>query len=194
MKKRYLSSLAATTMVLLPGVALGNVSKSQVEYHGLFIGGGYGWLNIVPDEYFAQGDYAAKVYLGGQIDQNFSVEAGYIEFADYGNDNVNFKLDGYGLGLTGGLPIHHNILLYAKGGQLWWQADLNSLNDYDAADGADRFYGLGAALSLSADWDIRLEYVRYDLEFERDEIGILAGIENFDSKIDYASVGVQYIF
>ena len=67
-------------------------------------------------------------------------------------------------------------------------------DDNDDVDGSDIFYGVGVSFALTENLDLRLDYTRFDVEFDRDEIGILAEIDNFDTKVDYASLGIQYTF
>lgn len=103
-------------------------------------------------------------------------------------------MDGYTLALKAGIPVHDKVTLYARGGQLWWESDLSATDDNQDLDGEDFFYGVGASFALSNSWDVRLEYTRYDLEFERDEIGILAEVDDFDTEVDHAGIALQYTF
>jgi OOP family OmpA-OmpF porin len=84
--------------------------------------------------------------------------------------------------------------VYAQGGNVWWKADINATDDSDDVDGSDIFYGVGISFALTQNLALRLDYTRFDVEFDRDEIGILAEIDSFDTKVDYASIGIQYTF
>lgn len=194
MKNLYTHTLAAASLVLTSGFAQGAVNNSNVDHYGVYVGAGYGLINVDGDEDFDKEDNASNIYVGGQFGQILSVEGGYIDFGEYGNNTFDTQVDGYTLGLKAGLPVNDMITIYAKGGQLWWQADLQTTDDNDDIDGSDLFYGVGVSFALTDGWGVRLEYTRFDLEFERDEIGILADIESFDSKLDYASISIQYTF
>ncbi|GAC34169.1 outer membrane beta-barrel protein [Paraglaciecola polaris] len=193
MKKFTLTTLAATSLLMTSGASFAAMDDN-VDHHGIYVGAGYGLVDVDGDQDFDREDNAPNIYIGTQFNQYLSVEGGYIDFGEYGNDTFNTEVDGYTLGLKAGLPVNEYITLYAKGGQLWWDADLNAAGAGDSTDGDDLFYGVGASFAISQGWDVRLEYTRFELEFERDEIGILAEIDDFDSDVDYASVSVQYTF
>lgn len=193
MKKHLLTTLTATTFLAASGFATAD-DHTDVDHYGIYVGAGYGLLNVDSDEDFDDDDNASNVFIGGQINQALSIEAGYIDFGRFGNQAFNSEIDGYTLALKAGLPINDHITLYIKGGQLWWDADISALEGSNNVDGNEFFYGAGASFAISQSWDLRIEYTRFDLDFERDEIGILSNVESFDTDLDYASVNIQYTF
>lgn len=194
MKKSYLATLAATSLLMISGFAAA-ASSDDVDHMGIYVGAGYGLLNVDgDDEDFDDEDNAAKVFIGTQFNQAFSLEAGYIDLGKYGNSVFNTELDGYTLALKAGVPLGDRFTIYAQGGNLWWQADINATDERDDVDGSDIFYGVGMSFALTESLDLRLDYTRFDVEFDRDEIGILADIDSFDTKVDYASLSIQYTF
>jgi len=193
MKKTLLATLTATTLLATSGFASAD-EYTNVDHYGMYIGAGYGLLKVDNDEGFDEEDNAYNGFIGAQINQAFSVEAGYIDFGRHGNQVFNSEVDGYTLALKAGLPVNDHLTIYVKGGQLWWEADINAVEGDDNADGNELFFGAGASIALSKGWDLRIEYTRFDLDFERDEIGILSNIESFDTDMDYASINIQYTF
>ena len=191
MKKSYLATLAAASLLATSGFVVAN---DFVDNMGPYVGASYGLLNVDGDEDFDKEDNATKVFVGAQFHQAFALEAGYIDFGNYGNSIFNTDLDGYTLALKAGIPIGERFTVYAQGGNLWWKADINATDERSDVDGSDFFYGAGMSFALSESWQLLLEYTRFDVKFDRDEIGILAGIDSFDTKVDYASLGVKYTF
>ncbi|ARD44174.1 outer membrane beta-barrel protein [Colwellia sp. PAMC 21821] len=193
MKKTLLATLTATSLIATSGLASAD-QYSDVDHQGIYVGAGYGLLKVDSDEGFDEDDNAANAFVGAQINQAFSIEAGYIDFGRHGNQVFNTEVDGYTLALKAGLPVNDHLTVYMKGGQLWWDADINAIEGSNNVDGNDFFYGAGASIALTEGWDLRIEYTRFDIDFERDEIGILSNIESFDTDVDYASINIQYTF
>ncbi|EWH10865.1 OmpA-like transmembrane region [Catenovulum agarivorans DS-2] len=185
--------LCLTSSLLMTSAAVSADTSDDVDHFGPYVGAGYGLLNVDGDD-FDEEDNAYTLYVGKQVHQMFSIEGGYIDFGQYGNDSYNSELDGYTLGFKLGLPVHDAVTVFAKGGRLWWDAELNAATANGEVDGSDNFYGVGASFAVSQGWDLRLDYTRFDVEFERDEIGILAEIDDLDRKVDLASISVQYTF
>lgn len=194
MKSLHVNTLTAASFILTASFAQGAVNNSGVDHYGIYVGADYGLIDVHGTEGLDQADNASNIYVGAQFGQIFSVEVGYIDFGEYGNNTFDTQVDGYTLGLKAGLPVNNMITIYAKGGQLWWQADLHAIDGNDDINGSDIYYGVGASFALSDGWGVRLEYTRFDLKLERNDIGILADIESFDSKLDYTSIGIQHTF
>jgi len=84
-------------------------------------------------------------------------------------------------------PITDSFSVYAKGGWLEWDAeieqDLGELGSISAdTDGGDVFYGAGIEYAFTTNMQVRLEYERYELE------------DDIDPDMDVASVSFQYMF
>ncbi|QBL10268.1 porin [Rheinheimera sp. D18] len=195
MKKHYLAALTVSSFLLSSTYAFAAPNNDEVDHVGIYVGAAYGLLNVDGDDQdFDKEDNASRLFVGAQFNQAFSLEAGYIDFGQYGNNIFNTELDGYTLALKAGLPLGERFTLYAQGGNVWWKADISATDDKADVDGSDLFYGVGMSYALSKNLDLRLDYTRFDVKFDRDEIGILADIDNFDTKVDYVSVGIQYTF
>jgi hypothetical protein len=149
------------------------------------------------DRDFDEDEAAQKVFAVFKFNEFIGIEAAYIDFDESNNDTLNIDVKGKALDLILELPVSPNFSVYAKGGQLWWDADTNidtvdfiSSGDYD---GTETFWGLGTKFRLSEHLDLRVEYERFNFEISRDEIIVLQP-NDIDMDIDYASVNLQFTF
>jgi OOP family OmpA-OmpF porin len=147
------------------------------------------WLNLTIT--------AKKAFPLDKFNEYIGIEASYIDFDDASNEIFNFDVKGKALNLILELPITQGIGVYAKGGQLWWDADTRVRaqdvlfsRDYD---GNESFWGLGAKFRLAQHWDLRVEYERFNFEISRDELNVLQ-TRDINMDLDYASVSVQFTF
>lgn len=191
MRNKSIIALGLSSMLLVPAYAANNSAENDT---GLYAGVGYGLIDASGEDDFEKDNDAFNFYLGSQLNQNVSLEAGYINFGTYGNSNLETEIDGYTLGVNLGLPVNDFISLYVKGGQLWWDAQLTSVVGNGSTNGNEFFYGAGISFALSQGLDLNINYIRFDVNFENDEVGALANINSLDSEIDYAGVSVQYTF
>ncbi|MDY6828427.1 MAG: outer membrane beta-barrel protein, partial [Pseudomonadota bacterium] len=69
-------------------------------------------------------------------------------------------------------------------GQMWWEADIDGpLGFSDERDGSTLFYGVGVALKLLPNLNVRAEYERAELDDD-----------DVDADVDFASIGAEFIF
>ncbi len=183
-----------TTLSLALAVGSAQAETKNVDHHGLYLGAGYGFVKAEGADEFDDDNDVGRILIGGQFHQVVSVEGSYIDFGKYGDNAASADIDGYTLAVKAGLPLGEHVTLYALGGNLWWDSDFQALGLKGDADGQELFYGAGASLALSKSLDLRLEYNRFNVEFDRDEIGIFGSGDDLDTDLDYASVAVQYTF
>lgn len=186
-----ISSVALTSSVAMAQ------SNDNWRFHPEFsIGAGYG-LTKLKDNDFDEDEAAKKVYALVKFNEYIGVEAAYIDFDDAGNDVLNFDPKGKALSVILEFPIAETFSLYAKGGQLWWDADANidtpAFVLSDDYDGNETFWGLGAKFRLAEHLDLRVEYERFNFEISRDEINVLQA-NDIDMDVDFASVNLQFTF
>lgn len=193
MTNRYLKIIAGLVIGSVAGTALAT-DHGSVDNRGLYLGAGYGLVKAKGADEFDDDNDAGKLFIGGQFHQAFAIEAGYIDFGKFGGNVASADIDGFSLALKAGIPLGHWVTLYGQGGQLWWDADLQALGLSADTDGEELFYGVGASFALSEGWDMRIEYTRFNVEFERNEIGIFAENEDLDTDLDYVSAGIQHTF
>lgn len=160
------------------------------------IGAGYG-LTKLKDGDFDEDEAAKKVFAVVKFNEFIGVEATYIDFDEAGNGTLNFDPKGKALDIIFELPIAEGFGVYAKGGQMWWDADANiSTSDFvlsDDYDGDETFWGVGVKFRLAEHWDLRLEYERFNFEIARDEIDVLQ-TSDIDMDVDFANINVQFTF
>lgn len=171
----------------------GNGWQFQPEFS---IGGGYGFTKL-KDGDFDEDEAAKKAFAVFKLNEFIGIEAAYIDFDESGNDSLNVDIKGKALSLIAELPISESFSVYAKGGQMWWDAD----TDIDTSefitstdhDGDETFWGVGTKFRLAEHLDLRVEYERFNFEISRDEINVLQP-RDIDMDVDYASVSLQFTF
>ena len=160
------------------------------------IGAGYG-LTKLKDGDFDEDEAAKKVFAVVKFNEYIGVEAQYIDFDDAGNGVLNFDAKGKALDLILELPVSEGFSVYAKGGQLWWDADASidaeSFVLSDDYDGDETFWGVGAKFRLAEHLDLRVEYERFNFEISRDELDVFQA-NAIDMDVDYANVNLQFTF
>jgi OmpA-OmpF porin, OOP family len=181
---------------LFSSVALGQTNDSWRLQPEFSIGAGYG-LTKLKDGDFDEDEAAKKIFALVKFNEYIGIEAAYIDFDDAGNGTLNFDPKGKALDLILELPVNEAFSVYAKGGQLWWDADTSVRTETfvlsDDYDGDETFWGVGAKFRLAEHLDLRIEYERFNFEISRDEIDLLQA-NAIDMDVDYANVNIQYTF
>lgn len=181
--------------MLIPSASMAQDRKES----GIYIGGSYGMYKVEGEgkgEGNAEFDDDQDViqgFIGGQVNKFFAIEGSYITFGEYGGNLAKAEVDGMTLAAKGILPLTDSFSIYAKGGQLWWDADYEVLGYNGSTDGSEPFIGVGVAFAVTDRMDINLDYTRYEIELETDEVGLFAS-DTYDSDLDQASVGIRYLF
>lgn len=160
------------------------------------IGGGYG-LTKLKDGDFDEDEAAKKAFAIIKFNEYIGIEAAYVDFDEAGNDVLTLDADGKSLALIFEAPISPAFSIYAKGGQLWWDADASIDSDIvdvsDDYDGDETFWGGGVKFRLAENLDLRVEYERFNFDISRDEIDVLQE-DDIDMDVDFASVNLQFSF
>lgn len=169
---------------------------------GLYLGGNYGLLKVKGADEFEDDQDMMQGIIGGQLNKYFAIEGSLIYFGEYGGNVAQAEVDGKTLALKAMYPFTEHFAVYGKGGQLWWDLDYTIdgglLGSYKGdTDGSEPFWGVGVAFGLTENLDLNLEYTRYNVEFEAEEIGAAAAFVNrtsYETDLEQASVGLQYLF
>lgn len=160
------------------------------------VGAGYG-LTKLKDSDFDEDEAAKKAFAVVKFNEYIGLEAAYIDFDEASNDGLSLDADGKSLALIFEAPITPVFSLYAKGGQLWWDADasINSplVSASDDFDGRETFWGGGAKFRLAENLDLRVEYERFNFDISRNEIDVLQE-DDIDMDVDFASISLQFTF
>lgn len=197
MNKKLLAILCIGTMSTVAVAQDDREPGNGWQYSPEFsIGGGYG-LTKLKDGDFDEEDAAKKVFAVFKINEFIGIEAAYIDFDESGNDALDIDIKGKTLDLIFELPISQSFSVYAKGGQMWWDADTNiDTSEFITSgdsDGDETFWGVGTKFRLAEHLDLRVEYERFNFEISRDEINVLQP-DDVDMDVDYASVSLQFTF
>lgn len=188
--------ISKSVFPLVAGVALLMTSVTAFAQDdgdaGFYLGGSYGVAKVNDSEFDDDND-VPQGFLGIQFNSVLGIEASYIDFGTYGGGLARASTDGYGLALTGTLPLSESFGLYAKVGQFWWDSDVRTLGFRDSYDGSELYYGVGLSFAMTDNLDFRISYDRLDVDLSDDDIGpIING--DFDSQIDILSAGIKLTF
>jgi opacity protein-like surface antigen len=160
------------------------------------VGGGYGYTKL-KDNDFDEDEAAKKAFAQVKFNEYIGLETSYIDFDKARNSRVEFDPTGITLGLILEAPITEMFSLYAKGGQMWWDADANvDLTLVEATnnfDGNESFWGVGTKFQLTEHLDLKFEYERFNFDISRDEINVLQS-RDINMDVDYASANLQFTF
>lgn len=187
-KKLWITVLPS--FLLLPAL-WAHAQDTRNNEPAFYIGAGYGGFKSRGGEFDDEKDLVEGV-VGFRPIPYFAIEANYIDFGEYGGRVAKSEVDGYGAALVGRLPISDSFALYAKGGQFFWDADVKALGIKRSYDGDEPFYGVGAEFAVN-DWlGFNLEYSRYEVELDTDEIG--PTLDNEETDIDTVKLGIRATF
>ena len=132
-------------------------------------------------------DTAWKVYGGSGVNDVLGVELGYTDFGKIRVNGGDTKAWAGTLDLTLGVPIGDRFKIFAKGGGLYGQTDVDappsSLFDKGHKNGWGYTYGVGAALGITRTVQVRLDWDRHNMDF-------VGGSKD----VDMYSAGVQLRF
>jgi len=164
------------------------------------LGAAYG-LTKIKDGDFDEDENAYKLNATLKFNEFIGIEAGYIHFDDASSSNglgkISVDPEGATLAAILSIPFSKHFSFYGKIGQLWWDAETNVETNVirlsEDFDGTEDFWGLGAKVRLAEHLDLKLEYERFQFEFDNNEIQLVQG-DSLDVDVDYASVGLQYTF
>lgn len=197
MSKKLLAILCVSALSTVAVAQDDRESGDRWQYSPEFsIGGGYG-LTKLKDGDFDEEEAAKKAFAVFKINEFIGIEAAYIDFDESGNEAFDIDIKGKALDVILELPISQSFSIYAKGGQLWWDADTNiDTSEFitsSDSDGDETFWGIGTKFRLAERLDLRVEYERFNFEISRDEINVLQP-DDIDMDVDYASVNLQFTF
>jgi opacity protein-like surface antigen len=136
-------------------------------------------------DHFDHDHVTGKGFVGVNLNKWLGVEAQYIYLGKDEKDDFKLKGNGYTGAVVLSLPIGDHFAIFAKGGEFWWNIDVNGPAGFDTSkDGHDPFYGAGVKFKLTQNFAIRAEYERVKLD-KSDSIKL---------DLDLASAGIEFIF
>jgi OOP family OmpA-OmpF porin len=132
-------------------------------------------------------DTAWKAYAGGNFNRLLGIEFGYTDFGKIAASGGDTKAWAANVSLVAGAPIGNRFDIFAKGGGIYGRTDVtadpSTLLDTGHKAGWGYTYGVGAAFALAPQWQIRVDWDRYNMDF-------IGGSKD----IDMASAGLQFRF
>jgi len=161
------------------------------ENFGSYIGGSIGESNFRSDcgSVFDcdRKDSAWKAYLGGNFNQVFGIEVGYTDFGNMRAFGGDTEAQAANISFTAGFPLGERFSIFAKGGAVYGWTEVSaapaSLVRTGEQSGWGSTFGVGGAFAVTRNFQVRVDWDRYKLEF-------VGG----DHDIDLLSAGVQLRF
>lgn len=132
-------------------------------------------------------DTAYRLGAGYQFNQNFGLEANYV---DFGNSNiagvVNFSSDALQLSATGTLPLGDAFAVIGKLGVARTSVDASVLGLTASDDSTDLTYGIGVRYNINKTMAIRAQYEDFGKVGNNATTG--------ESKLTLLSIGMTFGF
>lgn len=143
-------------------------------------------------------DTGWKLYLGYQINPNFAVEAGYIDFGKFSfssttaggslGGDLKTKNGGF-IDAVGIIPLSSNFSIFGKVGGYSVKTELDGSGAGGSVSASHRSndwtYGIGVGYDFNRNVGVRLEWERFN------DVGNNSTVHN---DIDLTSVGIVYKF
>ena len=171
---------AALALISVAALSVPSISAAQTAPdRGWYVGGALGRSDV--DEMDAT-DTSFKVLGGYQINRNFAVELGYIDFGKATGGGTNFKGNALELVGVGMLPLANQFSLYGKLGMARTEAEGSNALGSEKESSTEVTYGFGVQYDLNKNIGIRGEWQNYlDVGDGRSDVTVL-------------SIGVVYRF
>jgi OmpA-OmpF porin, OOP family len=180
--------------VLAAVLALISAPAMSADDSGFYFGVGAGMFGVQEDDFessdfhFNDDDTGLRAFGGWQINQNFGIEAGYVDggtasdslgvlAVDGFQADVDIDVTEFDLYVTGKLPLGEMFYAYAKAGMVFWQADASATLQEDDGEGGvittelsdsssgnDPAYGAGFGMNIGENAGVQVEYVVFDVE------------------------------
>lgn len=157
-----------------------------------YVGGSYGRVDVNADQFEDDSDHAISIYTGVDIGKTFGIELGYVDLGETQNEFFTGTTDGLELAGLVHLLNTEYFNLYAKGGLFQWDTAINTPLGNASNDGNELFWAVGSDIYLTNLFALRIEYTRYDVELEDDEVGALASGSDFN--LNKLSLGAKLTF
>ncbi|KMQ76738.1 porin family protein [Marinobacter subterrani] len=180
--------LTATALAAPAAWAQGAVDRDQ---SGPYISGSYGGYKAHGGEFEDENDLFGAA-LGYQFNPFFAAEAEYIDFGNFGDDNVEGQLKGIGVGAIGRLPLTDSFGVYGKVGVLASAFDVDAFNESETYDEVTPFVGAGVDFRVTPKLTAFAEYNRYSVDVEEEDFN--GQVTNSGPEFDTGRVGLKYQF
>ncbi len=189
---RTLSCTCAAVVIGLAGTAPVHAQDREVgNDSGFYIGGSYGGYTSHGGDFEDENDLA-ELIAGYRFNEMFAIQGGYIDFGEFGRDDVEASLKGTSLSLIGRLPLSERFGVYGKAGAFAHSTDVDRLDESETYDDVDPFVGIGADYRVTEAVSVFAEYNRYNVEVDGDDFN--NELDDDTPRFDTAQVGARYRF
>lgn len=158
---------------------------------GFYLGGSYGGYTSHGGD-FDDDDDLAEIIGGYRFNEVLAIQGGYIDFGEFGQDDVEASLKGTSLAVVGSLPLSERFGIYGKGGAFAHSVDVDAFDEEETYDNVDPFVGVGADYRVSPAVSLFAEYNRYNVEVDGDDFN--NQLDDDSPDFDTAQVGMRYRF
>ncbi|MCK7543948.1 outer membrane beta-barrel protein [Marinobacter bryozoorum] len=190
---RIKSSVACLTLFTAAAVAtpVAMAQSSERDNSGFFISGSYGGYKAHGGEFDDDRDLYG-VSAGYQFNPFFALEADYIDFGKFGDDEVRSDLKGLALSAKGRLPLTDAFGIYGKVGAFASDMDVSAFDEDETYDEVSPFVGAGVDFMMTHSLTAFAEYNRYNVDIDEDDFN--GQVTNDGPEFDTARVGLRYTF
>lgn len=117
-------------------------------------------------------DTSWKIFGGYELNQNFAVEAAWVDLGEINASgpgvSVTAEGDGFVADVKGTLPLNDQFGVFAKVGLISWELEGGGVASGLDDDGTDAMYGVGAHYMFTEQFGIVGEWELYDTDNEVD--------------------------
>lgn len=179
-----------TALVAAPAaLAQGTTERDRA---GFFVSGSYGGYKAHGGEFDDEQDLYG-VSAGYQFNRFFALEADYVDFGKFGEDDVRSDLKGLSLSAKGRLPLTEAFGIYGKVGAFASDMEVSAFDEEETYDQVSPFVGAGVDFMVTPSLTAFAEYNRYNVD-DVDEDDFNGQVTNDGPEFDTARVGLQYMF
>lgn len=180
--------LTATAFTAPTALAQSNADREQT---GTYISGSYGGYKAHGGEFEDENDMLGAA-LGYQFNPFLALEAEYIDFGNFGEDDVEGKLKGVGLSAIGRLPLTDSFGVYGKVGAFASAFDVDAFDEDETYDEVSPFVGAGVDFRVTRQLTAFAEYNHYNVDIDEDDFN--GQVTNDGPEFDTGRVGLKYQF
>lgn len=158
---------------------------------GPYITGSYGGYKSHGGEFDDENDLLGAG-VGYQFTEFFALEAEYIDFGDFGNDEVEGQLKGGGLSAIGRLPLTESFGVYGKVGAFVSAFDVEAFDEDETYDEVSPYVGAGVDFRVTDRLTAFAEYDRFNVDIDEDDFN--GQVTNDGPDFDTGRVGLKFQF
>ena len=187
---RITSAALFTASFVTAPVALAQ-SNAERDQSGPYVSGSYGGYKSHGGEFEDENDLLGAA-VGYQFNPFFALEAEYIDFGNFGEDEVEGKLKGFGLSAVGRLPLTDSFGVYGKAGAFASAFDVDAFNESETYDEVSPFVGAGVDFRVTPALTAFAEYNRYNVDIDKEDFN--GQVTNSGPEFDTGRVGLKHQF